>query len=346
MSTLIDHWIFLGLGLCLLYLPYFLWRGGRDRLMALFVACLGMIQLHSLTGSEWTGWLHQVALYPVAPLLYLYFLDLQGESVSRERVLRHLWPTGLAALSVTAGAIRPAWSVPVLQAVYGLSFLGGTVYAVLILRRLHRLSLPAGLMRAEALMLSLVALAGLGIAVLVVLGGLLEAPGFFKLYGSLITVLMVLGHGLILRFPQIPEVLADELQDALAEAGPAVRRSQLAGVDVEEATAALRRQMEEDHVYRRFDLSLPVLAERTGVTPHQLSELVNTRLGMNYARLVKGYRVAEAKMLLLAEPQRSALDIGLSVGFTSLSAFYAAFRELEGMAPGQYRKQGSSSPTP
>ena len=195
-------------------------------------------------------------------------------------------------------------------------------------------------------MLSLVALAGMGIAVLVVLGGLLEAPGFFKLYGSLITVLMVLGHGLILRFPQIPEVLADELQDALAEAGPAVRRSQLAGVDVEEATAALRRQMEEDHVYRRFDLSLPVLAERTGVTPHQLSELVNTRLGMNYARLVKGYRVAEAKMLWLAEPQRSALDIGLSVGFTSLSAFYAAFRELEGMAPGQYRKQGSSSPTP
>ena len=99
MTTLIDHWIFLGLGLCLLYVPYFLWKGGRDRLMALFVGCLGLIQLHSLTGSALTGWLHQLALYPVAPLLYLYFTDLQGEPVTWDRVWRHLWPMSLAALA-------------------------------------------------------------------------------------------------------------------------------------------------------------------------------------------------------------------------------------------------------
>ncbi|MDQ5945645.1 MAG: hypothetical protein QG619_1067, partial [Pseudomonadota bacterium] len=30
--------------------------------------------------------------------------------------------------------------------------------------------------------------------------------------------------------------------------------------------------------------------------------------------------------------------IGLCVGFTSQSNFYEAFREIEGMTPGQYRK--------
>ena len=81
------------------------------------------------------------------------------------------------------------------------------------------------------------------------------------------------------------------------------------------------------------------------LTPHQLSELINMHLGMNFTRLVKMHRVREAKDLLLDRPSTSALDIGLSVGFTSLSAFYAAFRELEGMAPGQFRKQARPSAT-
>jgi AraC-like DNA-binding protein len=32
------------------------------------------------------------------------------------------------------------------------------------------------------------------------------------------------------------------------------------------------------------------------------------------------------------------LAVGLNVGFTSKSNFYEAFREIEGMTPGQYRK--------
>jgi len=38
------------------------------------------------------------------------------------------------------------------------------------------------------------------------------------------------------------------------------------------------------------------------------------------------------------------LSIGLNVGFSSQSAFYEAFREIEGMPPGQYRKLISASP--
>ncbi|MGE8357156.1 MAG: helix-turn-helix domain-containing protein, partial [Microvirgula sp.] len=38
------------------------------------------------------------------------------------------------------------------------------------------------------------------------------------------------------------------------------------------------------------------------------------------------------------EPSASVLSVGLSVGFSSQSTFYEAFREIEGMTPGQFRK--------
>jgi AraC-like DNA-binding protein len=50
--------------------------------------------------------------------------------------------------------------------------------------------------------------------------------------------------------------------------------------------------------------------------------------------------------MLLAEPRASVLSVGLSVGFTSQSNFYEAFREIEGSTPGQYRKLHAASHTP
>ena len=38
--------------------------------------------------------------------------------------------------------------------------------------------------------------------------------------------------------------------------------------------------------------------------------------------------------MLCAEPSASVLSVGLSVGFSSQSNFYEAFREIEGMTPG------------
>jgi len=49
--------------------------------------------------------------------------------------------------------------------------------------------------------------------------------------------------------------------------------------------------------------------------------------------------------MLLAEPDMPVLDVGLAVGFSSSSAFYAAFREQTGQAPGQFRR-GQAAATP
>ncbi|MEM7366395.1 MAG: helix-turn-helix domain-containing protein, partial [Pseudomonadota bacterium] len=37
-------------------------------------------------------------------------------------------------------------------------------------------------------------------------------------------------------------------------------------------------------------------------------------------------------------PSQSVLSVSLEVGFRSQSTFYAAFREVTGLSPGDYRK--------
>ncbi len=97
--------------------------------------------------------------------------------------------------------------------------------------------------------------------------------------------------------------------------------------------------MKDERVYTNDALNLAMLAGMLDLGAHQLSELINTQFGVGFSRFVREHRVAEACRVLLAEPQASVLSVGLSVGFTSQSNFYAAFREITGEVPGQYRKR-------
>ena len=96
--------------------------------------------------------------------------------------------------------------------------------------------------------------------------------------------------------------------------------------------------MSTDRIYADSELNLRRLAERLGLSTHQLSELINARLGKGFSRYLREQRIDAAKAMLCAEPSASVLSVGLGVGFTSQSNFYEAFREIEGMTPGQYRK--------
>jgi AraC-like DNA-binding protein len=91
-------------------------------------------------------------------------------------------------------------------------------------------------------------------------------------------------------------------------------------------------------LYANEDLSLSSLAAELGISTHQLSELVNSRLGLGFSRYVRERRVAAAKQLLVAAPSQSILSVSLDTGFRSQSAFYAAFKEITGQSPGDFRE--------
>ncbi len=99
--------------------------------------------------------------------------------------------------------------------------------------------------------------------------------------------------------------------------------------------ARLLDLMETEKPYFDPDLSLPELAQRLGVVPALLSQVINTGLGKNFSDFVNGYRV-EAFERAVRQPQNahlSLLGIALDCGFNSKATFNRAIRKHTGRSP-------------
>jgi AraC-like DNA-binding protein len=75
------------------------------------------------------------------------------------------------------------------------------------------------------------------------------------------------------------------------------------------------------------------------VTPHQLSEILNERLNMNFSSYLNGFRVREAERLLVKRGDRSIIEIAFEVGFNSKASFNNHFLKQTGLTPSEYRKR-------
>jgi YesN/AraC family two-component response regulator len=97
--------------------------------------------------------------------------------------------------------------------------------------------------------------------------------------------------------------------------------------------------MRDEKAFADEELSLRDLASELGISPHQLSEILNEKIKKNFNTFVNEYRVTEAKAMLIDEPQRSILSVGIAVGFNSNTTFCTVFSKITGESPSHYRKQ-------
>ncbi len=173
-------------------------------------------------------------------------------------------------------------------------------------------------------------------AVVALLLGLLlpviDVQLYYLNYSIAISLAMASVMSSLLIFPEL-------LEDLVSVTNSPYAASKLAGIDTAEKLKQLNWQMDNARLYEDESLTLATLSEVLELSPHQLSELINTHHGVNYSRFVKRYRVEAAKRILVEEPESTILAIGMQTGFNSQSAFYAAFKDLVGVSPGQYRKQ-------
>ena len=131
----------------------------------------------------------------------------------------------------------------------------------------------------------------------------------------------------------IPDFVQDLFEVTQARYGV----STLNGVDVAASVARLQKLMDEDRLYEQSDITLASVAEVMAMSPHQLSELVNSQIGIGFSRYINRKRLVAARELLRTRPQQSVLSIALEVGFRSQSTFYAAFKSEYEQSPGDYR---------
>ncbi|MEY4588289.1 MAG: hypothetical protein RL497_365 [Pseudomonadota bacterium] len=267
---------------------------------------------------------YRLALFCVAPAFFLFSQPLLNAAAAPFTGLRLLWH-GLPLLAC-------GWLPPLLAA--PLAFVVGAGYLVWLGYRLLGLRAERARFRLEITLLGVVFMIAIGVSVLGVFQAQNSLPDklFYSLYASAIGAAFFLVHTALSLRPTLAVEVSETVQAA------SYTRSTLTNLDCDALLLRLNALLADEHLYAQPSLSLPVLAGRLGVSGHQLSELLNNHLGKGFARFLREARVAAAKTQLIAEPAASVLSVGLSVGFSSQSTFYDAFRELEGMTPGQFRK--------
>lgn len=150
--------------------------------------------------------------------------------------------------------------------------------------------------------------------------------------------LIILLYNIILKYSRNLEEknnLIESLNEFLNK--PRYSRSKISGLDVEESLSALEYLMNRDKLFQDEEVSMNLVASRVGLTNHQLSELLNSRLGMGFAAYINSKRIEEAKRLLRTGEEENILNIAFNVGFGSKTSFNVEFKKLTGLTPKQYK---------
>ena len=273
------------------------------------------------TGADLFDSRFYVACLLMAPPTFYFFSRevLLPDSPRSPLLLVHFVPL-LASLVVPTGFIAPV------------AFVIGAGYAIWFARFVYGMREQRKRFHIEMFFFGLFTL----MAVCVVLLGLsmpyVDPSAFYLGYAILTGIALLLVVAALLIFPELSTDISDAARSAYAN-------STLGGIDIDARIRVLERLMSDDRIYENENLNLGILAEAVELGPHQLSELVNTHFGVGFSRYVRRHRVEAAKAMLIDDPAASVLSVGLSVGFKSQSNFYAAFREMTGQSPGDFRKR-------
>ncbi len=138
-----------------------------------------------------------------------------------------------------------------------------------------------------------------------------------------------------------PPLVTDETHVLrVEETSPRYERSGLSDREAQRLKDRLTATMENERPWRDSGLTLADLSERLGTTPHKLSEVLNSQLGLTFYDFVNGYRVREVQRRIAAGDARKVtmLALALDAGFASKSTFNVVFKKHTRQTPSDYRQ--------
>lgn len=296
---------------------------GKLACAALLVALSGLQLYHMdylLLGAEhlFDNRVYVLLLLITPPAFYFF---------SRELLLpdsgRSVWQV-LHVMPVISGIFLPV------NIVAPVAFAIGAGYSIWLARVVYGMRRHVGRFRFEMFFFGFFAVIAVLVLVLFVLVPYLDASVFYIAYANFTGIALFLIAAALIVFPEMLNDITDVARITYA-------KSTLNDVDVDAKVRELEQAMSAEKLYQNENLNLKMLAEAVGLSGHQLSELINSQFGMGFSRYVRDRRISEAQRLLSGDKDASILSISMSTGFRSQSNFYAAFKDIAGMSPGQYR---------
>lgn len=289
--------------------------------------------------------------FAVGPLVLLYLRCITGKDIPRTPVVVLLFVpavlvlTGITAVNVlnpclvdfyrTSGVRYPVYDRHVFTGVAErIANVYVLVYMVVALREAYLLFRGGTSRDTREIKLLLVYLLMVFLFVAIMVGAVFYGATELIIISN--NALAALGVVYFIFSFRYPEFTQKALRDAK------IIRLEKTPLDRSDAAAMIERMnllMANENLFRDEELSLQRMSELLGVTSHQLSNVINRELKMNFRSYLNSYRVAEARKLLVDNPEMSVLEIAFATGFNSKSSFNESFLRLCGVSPREFRNK-------
>ncbi|MEQ9091075.1 MAG: helix-turn-helix domain-containing protein [Balneola sp.] len=113
----------------------------------------------------------------------------------------------------------------------------------------------------------------------------------------------------------------------------------IAPLESDSIASKLEQLFEEQELYKNPDLKLSEVANEMNLVSNYLSQFLNDNLNKSFSNFVNEYRVRAAEEMLMNNDILTVEAIGNECGFKSNSTFYAAFKRVKGVTPGEFKKK-------
>jgi AraC-like DNA-binding protein len=157
-----------------------------------------------------------------------------------------------------------------------------------------------------------------------------------------------------LRNPQFFETLTEKQEPnveeqimlaVIPESEKQIIRMAIPADEADRLMEKLNECMDKQRPWLDPKLTLPRLAEVSGIPAYKITKLIKQQTGHHFSEYINHQRVRYAQTLL-SDPNRALhtmYAIALDSGYASEAPFYAAFKKITGLSPAAWREQQNGS---
>lgn len=99
--------------------------------------------------------------------------------------------------------------------------------------------------------------------------------------------------------------------------------------------------MLKDEFYLTPGITIPMVADRLGTRPDLVTALIRGQYEMSFASFINTKRVEYAKRYMLQHRDVKSAEVADECGYDSAQSFCRAFKNIEGLSPGQWLRSAS-----
>lgn len=163
-------------------------------------------------------------------------------------------------------------------------------------------------------------------------------PGWLDIHNAMITA--VVFYLLYLSYYSLRQPLILHGENVTNQINAKYEKSSLEESRATYFEKKLRTLMEDEQAYLDNELTLTRLANTINISPHHLSQILNTKLNTRFYDYINDLRIEHAKQLL-TNTQKSVLDVCYDSGFNNKVSFNSAFKKRTELTPSEWRTKAA-----